>query len=309
MKRHFLGTTLVLIAASLFLSVLFNSCLKEEYLKDENGEYVTDPLGNKVPNDSTIIYITQEIPNINEFMPDTLLYHMNRMGALHFGTEPPRIEGQFLADSIFAAKTIFIPGSPYHSIVEGSRILGDYHFKLYDQIWSVLKCDFTRPYVLTPTAYYNECATDDSTHNSLNDHLDIFKALEKTPPYFKTDDFDANEFGNTYLIGTSPYFTIFFYQVLRNEYPVVLPIGISPNDFHLILANIISGKLRKDAEGETYIDEFTWGRQCLGYLRSGNTLEQAILNGYQPCRGDAWICTNSGKPLRLSITEPTTDNE
>ena len=40
MKRRSFSTTLVLVTAGLFLSVFFSSCLKEEYLKNEDGEGV-----------------------------------------------------------------------------------------------------------------------------------------------------------------------------------------------------------------------------------------------------------------------------
>lgn len=306
MKRRSLSTMLVLVTAGLFLLSFFNSCLKEEFQKNSEEEYLTDSLGNKIPSDSTIIYITQEIPDINKFMPDTLLKYMNKKGALHFGTEPPKIDGFFKADSMFVLSTMFMPQSNYHNITEGIPVGSGYGFTFSGQLWSVLNCDYSRLLQPSSTIYYYECSNDDSTYHILHDNFEKFKEQETTPPYFMNDDFNTDEFRNTYMIGNKPYFTLFFYQVLRNEIPVSLP--FTPNDFRPIIANIISGKYNKSADGLDYISEFFWGRQCIGYIETGDVLNLAITNGFQPYYGDAWICNNSGMPVHRIITEPT-DNE
>ena len=307
MKRRSLKTTFILVTAGFFLSGIFSSCLKEEYLKDANGEYVLDSLNHKIPNDSTIIYITQEIPDINKFMPDTLLKYMNILEALHFGTEPPKIDGQFLADSLFTQKMVLMPDRPgeeYHNFHEGDLRQGKYNFEFKNQLWSVLNCNYFqfRP---QPFNYY-ELSTDDSTYHILKDNFDKFKEFSPTPNYFKDGNFNTDEFKNTYVIGSSPYFTMYFYQVVRNEIPV--SIRIDHPDFHPIIANIISGKLNKKPDGTDYISNFVWGRQCIGYVYTGEVLEKAIRYGSQFFYGDVWICNNSGKPVSHYDNEPT-DNE
>lgn len=310
MKRRSLRTTLVLVTAGFFLSGIFSSCLKEEFQKNENGEYVTDSLGNKIPSDSTIIYITQEIPDINKFMPDSLLKYMNQLGALHYGTEPPKIDGLFRADSLLVVKTVFMPESQYggpYGLHENDLRLGDYELTFRNQLWSVLNCDYSQFFDPIPSVYYYyECSTDDSTYHILHSNFDKFKEYETTPAYFKDESFNTDEFKNTYIIGTKPYFTMFFYQVVRNEIPP--EVTYHPNDFHPIIANIISGKYNKTADGQVYISDFVWGKQCIGYLKSGNALDLAINGGYYAYYGDTWICNNSGKNIYRIITEPT-DNE
>lgn len=306
MKRRSLSTTLILVTAGLFLSNLFSSCLKEDYLKNENGEYVTDSLGNKIPSDSTIIYITQEIPDINKFMPDTLLKYMNKREAIHYGTEPPKIDGLFMADSMFVTKTIFMPESHYHNIAEDIPIGSSYGLTFSNQLWSVLNCEYSRLLQPAENIYYYECSDDDSTYQLLHANFDKFKAYDMTPEYFKDDNFNTAEFKNTYIIGTKPYFTMFFYQVLRNEITISLP--FTPKDFRPIIANIISGKYNESADGIDYISEFFWGRQCIGYIKTGDVLNTAIEQGLQPYYGDAWICNNSNMPVYRVIIE-NTDNE
>lgn len=307
MKRRSLSTTLILVTVSLFLSNFFSSCLKEEFQKNENGEYVTDSLGNKIPSDSTIIYITQEIPDINKFMPNTLLKHMDSMGALHYGTRPPKIDGHFMADTLFILKTILMPESHYHNIMaEGDPRPGKYGLTYQNQLWSVLNCEYSQLRQITSTQYYYECSTDDSTYHILHANFDKFKEYEMTPSYFKDENFNTDEFKNTYIIGNDSCFTSFFYQVIRNEIPVALP--FTPKDFRPIIANIISGKYNKNENGLEYITEFFWGRQCIGYINTGIDLDKAIAQGLQPYYGDTWICNNSGMPVYRIITE-STDNE
>lgn len=305
MNRRSLSTTLFLVTAGLIFSGLFSSCIKEDFLKNENGDYVTDSLGHKVPDGSSIIYLTQEIPDINLFIPDILLKNMNQIGALHFGTEPPKIDGKFMADTLSIYKTLFMPGSHYQNFVDGKPIGGGYGFTLSNQLWSVTSLSYSKRCQIDNMFFY-ECSTDDSTHQILKDNLEMFKANSVTPPYFKGDNFNVEEFQNTYLIGDAPYFTIFFYQVVRIEITTQLP--FEPKDFHPILANVISGKYNKYEDGTPYITEFYWGRQCIGYINTGNTLNMAINQGIQPSFGDAWICNNSGMPVHF-VNPETTDNE
>ena len=87
MKKH-------LIRTFVFLSgiALFSSCMK-----------------NDPENNSTVYYGYQQIPNINEYMPQRLLKAMNDQHLLHFGDEPPKIEGCYLADSIYRFAVIKVP--------------------------------------------------------------------------------------------------------------------------------------------------------------------------------------------------------
>ena len=76
MKRHLLHTVLFLAGM-----VMFTSCLKD------------DP-----KNNATVYYGYQQIPNINEFMPQRLLEAFGNE-YLNYGDEPPKIEGSIQSSS------------------------------------------------------------------------------------------------------------------------------------------------------------------------------------------------------------------
>ena len=76
MKKHLIRTIVFLSGLA-----LLSSCMK-----------------NNPASNSTVYYGYQQIPNINEYMPQRLL---NAFGPQHlyFGDEPPKIEGKFLVDA------------------------------------------------------------------------------------------------------------------------------------------------------------------------------------------------------------------
>ena len=102
MKKHLFQ--IILFLASM---TLFTSCLKD------------DPKNNK-----TVYYGYQQIPNINEYMPQELLRVMDSLNCLYYGDEPPRMEGTYIADSTYCIFVIHAPGSNWSAIpsyFEGSR--------------------------------------------------------------------------------------------------------------------------------------------------------------------------------------------
>ena len=74
MKKHLIKVLLILCG-----TLALSSCLKD------------DP-----ENNPTVYYAYQYIPNINEFMPQRLLFALGNEH-LHFGDEPPKIENVYLS--------------------------------------------------------------------------------------------------------------------------------------------------------------------------------------------------------------------
>ena len=98
---------------------MFTSCLKD------------DPANN-----GTVFYGHQQIPNINEFMPQELLEAIGN-NRLYFGDEPPRIEGSYTTDNTNVTRVIRIPESNWmrpEGVIDGYR-----YFKFFEQHLGIAK--------------------------------------------------------------------------------------------------------------------------------------------------------------------------
>lgn len=276
MKKHFLTTVLALIGL-----ISLSSCLKDE------------PENNK-----TIFYAYQQIPNINDYMPQSLLLAMGE-NSLYYGDEPPMIEGSFTTDNTFVSLVQLIPES--HWLMNEGGIQGYRYFKFYDQHMGIAKLNYL---------YYNmdasntftiiERSSNDSTYILSKDYFDQFVADSLTPVYFKDGQVKPNVFNNVYIIGHSPYFTIYYYDVIHT------------NIFQPLKANIISGRIAEETIIETdtvsgttntivrpVIKDFKWGIEIMKYYKGGTILDM-ILN---PVTGQQTL----GKPGDVVIIENPTD--
>lgn len=275
MKKH-LFKSLLLICGLAF----FSSCLKDE------------------PNtNATIYYGYQQIPNINEYMPQRLL---NAFGDefIHFGDEPPKIEGKFVGEAFLFEKNVKIDSLWRPRI--GQMMATDY-FEFYDQHKGIAKYRFKRPYIdaQTGTLLYLENSSNDSTTNITNsrDRFDLFVNDSISPSYFKSGQASKSDFGNIYIIGNDPFFTIYYYEVRD--------INSKTRPLHAV---IISGKVGKETVTETdpntgttttkeqtIIQDFRIGFQSMMYYNKESFLYPSLIaNGSLALPGNVWIvkCLN-----------------
>lgn len=254
MKKHFLTTVLALTGL-----LMLSSCLKDD------------------PANETIFYAYQQIPNINDYMPQTLLYAMGENN-LYYGDEPPKIEGEYTTDNTSVSRVILIPES--HWLMNEGVIPGYRHFNFFEQHMGIAQLDYL---------YFNytgntmeitqiERSNTDSTYLLSKDKFSEFATDSLFPIYFKDSQIKPDVFKNIYIIGHDPYFTIYYYDVIHT------------NMFQPLKANIISGKIDKEFVVETdtvsgttdtivrpVIKNFKWGIQIMRYYKGGTILDM-ILN-------------------------------
>ena len=109
MKKHLFRTMLFLCG-----TILLGSCLK-----------------NDPKNNPTVYYAYQQIPNINEFMPQRLLFALGNE-YLHYGDEPPKIEGVFVADNVWVSIVDTVPSSAWMQPANNA-IPNPQYFEFFDQ--------------------------------------------------------------------------------------------------------------------------------------------------------------------------------
>ena len=269
MKKHLFRTIVILSGLA-----LLSSCLKD------------DPVNNP-----TVYYGYQQIPNINDYMPQRLL---TAFGAehLHFGDEPPKIEGKYLADAFFyetnvRIDTLWQPRS-------GMLPVKDY-FEFYDQHKGIAKYREMRPYLAqNGVLQFLENASNDSTFDivSVNDRFNKFVNDSIAPSYFTNGTPSVKDFQNIYIMGHDSYFTAYYYEV-RNISSKTLP----------LLAVVISGKMdeelvvttdtvnhRTDTIRRPVIKDFRMGSQSMYYYNKESILYIPLINnGSLPLPGNAWI--------------------
>ncbi len=276
MKRHLISTMFILGGLA-----LFTSCLKD------------DPANN-----GTVFYGHQQIPNINEFMPQELLEAIGN-NRLYFGDEPPRIEGSYTTDNTNVTRVIRIPESNWmrpEGVIDGYR-----YFKFFEQHLGIAKLNYL---------YYNyqsaqgsleiseiERSRNDSTFALINEYYDLFAADTLAPVYFEDEHVNKDVFNTVYIMGKDPYFTIYYYDIIHTHL------------FHPLKANIISGKIDKEYIVETdtvtgitdtivkpVIKNFVWGIENMIYFKGGHILDMLLnpTNGHQtlPKPGDIVIIEN-----------------
>ena len=277
MKKHLLTTVLALTGL-----LMLSSCLKDE-----------------PANNPTIFYAYQQIPNINDYMPQSLLYAMGE-NSLFYGDEPPRIQGEYTTDNTSVTSVILIPES--HWLMNEGIIPGFRHFNFFEQHMGIAQLDYLYfNYTGNTTEITQiERSNTDSTYLLSRDVFSEFATDSLFPIYFKDSQVKSDVFKNVYIIGHDPYFTIYYYDVIHT------------NIFQPLKANIISGKIDKEFIVETdtvsgtsdtivmpVIKNFKWGIQIMKYYKGGPVLDM-ILN---PPVGQQRL----GKPGDIIIIENPTD--
>ncbi len=274
MKKHLFQIILFLVGTA-----LLSSCMKD------------DPEQNE-----TVFYGHQQIPNINEFMPRELLLVMDSLHCLHYGEEPPKLEGSFKASDLRLILVKKIPTS--HWTMVPTSQLGIQFIKLFEQHFGISKMQFwNKKGTPENPPYYVETSSTDSTIYYVNRNPEHFINDILAPDYFKEKNFDENDFNTVYIIGKDSYFTIFYYEIRH----------IYMTNFQPLNAVIISGKLDKenvpvtdtishttDTVARPIIRDFVMGIETLKYYREGASLDMILQYGALATPGDLMIIKNDG---------------
>ena len=160
---------------------------------------------------------------------------MNDQHLLHFGDEPPKIEGCYLADSIYRFAVIKVPSSPW--MVSASLMPGlKNYYKITDQHKGTAKMNFLEPHGSPGDYdYYNVNSVNDSTYYYISRDESRFINDSIAPAYFKSSQYSVEDFHHVYIIGDAPYFTAYYYEI-RDIKAHFLPLN----------AVIISGRVDKE---------------------------------------------------------------
>ncbi len=274
MKKHLFQIILFLVGTA-----LLSSCMKDD---PENNE--------------TVFYGHQQIPNINEFMPRELLLVMDSLHCLHYGEEPPKLEGSFKASDLRLILVKKIPTS--HWTMVPTSQLGIQFIKLFEQHFGISKMQFwNKKGTPENPPYYVETSSTDSTIYYVNRNPEHFINDILAPDYFKEKNFDENDFNTVYIIGKDSYFTIFYYEIRH----------IYMTNFQPLNAVIISGKLDKenvvvtdtishttDTVARPIIRDFVMGIETMKYYIGGTSLDMILQFGGLATPGDLLIIKNDG---------------
>ena len=282
MKKHLLRA-LLFTCGLLFLC----SCLKD------------DP-----KNNSTVYYGFQKIPNINEFMPQRLLQVMDSLHYLHYGNEPPKMEGSYKASDL---RLIVVKKGPYsHWMMAPTPQLGNQFVKLYEQHIGIAKMQFWNekgtPNI--PQTHFVETSSTDSTFYYVTANPEHFTNDSLAPYYFQNYDFNKEDFNTVYIMGDSPYFTIFYYEIRH----------IFTTNFQPLNAVIISGKMdsetvivndtvnhKTDTIVQPVIKDYVMGIETMKYYKEGTSLNMMLQAGGLATPGDVMIIRNDGVAVHGEI--------
>lgn len=282
MKKHLLRA-LLFTCGLLFLC----SCLKD------------DP-----KNNSTVYYGFQKIPNINEFMPQRLLQVMDSLHCLHYGNEPPKMEGSYKASDL---RLIVVKKGPYsHWMMAPTPQLGNQFVKLYEQHIGIAKMQFWNEKGIPniPQTHYVETSSTDSTFYYVTANPEHFTNDSLAPYYFQNYDFNKEDFNTVYIMGDSPYFTIFYYEIRH----------IFTTNFQPLNAVIISGKMdsetvivndtvnhKTDTIVQPVIKDYVMGIETMKYYKEGTSLNMILQAGGLATPGDVMIIRNDGVAVHGEI--------
>lgn len=273
MKKHLLRNFLF------FCSVLLlGSCLKNDH-----------------ESNPTVYYAYQHIPNINEFMPQRLLYALGNEH-LHFGDEPPKIEGIFVADDVWVTSVDTVPSSTWMQPSNNS-IPNPQYFEFYDQHKGIAKMRFLSPKGhVGQYDYFLEQSSTEMTDDIMRHKTDVFVNDTISPIYFKEGKLQSEDFRTVYIMGEDPYFTVFYYEV-RDIKSKAEPLN----------AVIFTGKMDKetrvvsDTTNHTFdtivkpvIKDLRWGIQTMKYYQENASITQIIRLGFLPTPGDLLVLRNNG---------------
>ena len=272
MKKHLFRTILFLCG-----TLLLGSCLK-----------------NDPKNNPTIYYAYQQIPNINEFMPQRLLFALGNEH-LHFGDEPPKIEGVFVANDVWVSIVDTVPSSTWMQPANNA-IPNPQYFEFYDQHKGIAKMRFKSPKgQIGQYDYFMEQSSTDRTDSVMSrSNRDLFVEDTISPIYFKEDKLESRDFNTVYIMGQDPYFTVYYYEV-RDVKSKSEPLN----------AVILTGKLDKEIQVVTdtvsqtsdtivrpVIKDLRWGIQTMKYYNETSSISQIIRLGFLPTPGDLMVLRN-----------------
>lgn len=211
MKKHSIRTLLLLAGIT-----LLSSCLKQE-------PDVTD---------RTIFYGHQWIPDINEFMPQRLLKAFGNEN-LHYGDNPPRMEGNYLSQQRETYTFSIVDESQWEPPMPTPA--SDIYFRIFEQ--HVGKAQLVFSFV---TDAVHQASTE-STAAHMKNGMETFATDTIAPSYFQEKKHNLDDFGTIYIMGDAPYFTAYYYEIRDTK---ELP----------LYAIILSGKLiqviEHDASGQ-----------------------------------------------------------
>ena len=270
--KKYVFRTLVFICGLTLLS----SCMKD------------DPEHN-----STIYYGYQQIPNINEFMPQSLLQAFSNY--LYYGDEPPRIEGCYVADNTFITDVILAPGSPW--LNAPTPIPTPQYFEFFEQHKGIAKMRFKYPKGNPGEyTYFVERSDPDTTFAIVTATPEFFINDTIAPSYFQNGNYQEENFNHVYIMGNDPYFTAYYYEI-RDIKSKAQPLN----------AVIFSGKIDKEMVVQTdtvnntsdttymrVIRDLRWGIETMKYYHEGTSISQIISLGFLPSKGDAMMLKNEG---------------
>lgn len=183
MKKHSISILLLF-----FGIVSFNSCLKQE-------PEVTD---------TTIFYGHQRIPDINVFMPQRLLMAFGDTN-LHYGDNPPRMEGRYVSHQREVDTFSVVDSSQWQPPMPTPA--SDIFFDLTEQHIGIAQLNFT---YTTDTEHHGTTA---NTLDMMKDKMEAFAADTIAPAYFKEGHHTLDDFGTIYIMGNTPYFTAYYYEI------------------------------------------------------------------------------------------------
>lgn len=272
MKKH-------LYRAILFLcgTFLLVSCLKD------------DP-----KNNPTVYYAYQQIPNINEFMPQRLLYAFGNEN-LHFGDEPPKIEGIFVANDVWVTDVDTVPSSAWMQPANNS-IPNPQYFEFYEQHKGIAKMKFRSPKgQVGQYDYFLENSSTDRTDSLMRHHTSRFVDDTISPIYFKMGKLESRDFNTVYIMGEDPYFTVFYYEVRdiksKGE-PMNAVIFTGKMDKEIQVVNDTVNHTT-DTIVKPVIKNLRWGMQTMLYYQESPSISQIIRLGFLPTPGDIIMLRNN----------------
>lgn len=271
MKKQLTKTILFLCGL-----VLLSACLKD------------DP-----ENNATVFYGYQQIPNINEFIPQELLIAFGEEN-LYYGDEPPKLEGSYIADSIMILSVGLAPGSRWVQAQSEfpASIPTPQYFNFHEQHKGIAKLEFRYPKGHPGDyTYYLERSDVDTTHKYVTADPEHFINDTIAPSYFQNGHYNEENFRTVYIMGKDPYFTIYYYEI-RDISTKALPLN----------AVVFSGKLDHEYQVVTdtvanttdtiempVIKNLKWGIETMKYYHESTSLDQILHFGYLPNKGDYMI--------------------
>ena len=271
MKKHLFRIILFFCSA-----LLLGSCLK-----------------NDPKNNPTIYYAYQQIPNINEFMPQRLLFALGNEH-LHFGDEPPKIEGVFAATDVWVTTVDTVASSTWMQPSNNS-IPNTQYFEFYEQHKGIAKMRFRSPKgQVGQYDYFLEQSSTQMTDSIMLHNTDVFVNDTISPIYFKEGKLQPEDFRTVYIMGDDPYFTVFYYEV-RDIKSKGEPLN----------AVIFTGKMDKEIQVvhdtvnhtsdtivKPVIKDLRWGIQTMKYYQESASINQIIRLGFLPTPGDLMVLRN-----------------